>query len=1417
MVEETPEDLPSAVVFTGDTAGCIHILNTSNKSYKKVTLGGASYGGGLACQLLAYGDLQLSNSTSQSILAIARKNADVDIVALQNAEDTNEVIEESQDNAKVLCTIKLDFDKLEKQDKKAAALKLANEDLKKVSIEWSVDGPLHQVVFYPDTGEPRLFAYGGEHVALSIWDFDRTLKQNSSKNQLENQEKTSDGNRKENHASGQKRQAPHRKAGPNLSMGEQQVSTYLLGSSLDRLIRLFDVGKVYGKNQRRRGKELASYFTGVDSVTSMVGKSVENSSPAKDSDDKDEDIWSGMALADDQVENAEQSNESNALRMLMNEIDTDKDLGMILVDNLAMVFVEQVQSPAASYAQKLSALDALLDLLSHFTSPIVSHEVMQQSLLEALLSLLSENSAIVKRSIQGLGILGTSCSASRYDEIVDRGLSSLANFSAKSTCTAVQLLGVLARETPLRLRPVGSDKAFKLLSVILKVADIQESESGDFLESCLQTLNALMVYVLKPGTMDLQPFIIQTLSLIKFDPNTAFSDGEQEDFEDDDDDLDDYDSDDDDLSWRVRRAAAKVLATFCNYHLDSVRPVAYTVASTLVNRFSEHEESVRLEILSTFVQLLQLLAVVPHGAIHKRKRDVAERTAPFVDLLPHAVSSLCKQVKSGSVASQIASLDTLNQLTVIFDSNIERYCAEIISAVNQALPSSQEFSSYHRNRNLTCISLLSELTSAAPIETSQALPYVIDVLILAIRSNHHKTTLEGLQASSNVTRNIGSALGSKRIAMHFSRLYEASLELFQRPNLEQDLREAALNTLSVVMRCIGQELGESVRTGLDVICACTTNELIRTACLKVSFEILGTDTLRPLPAVSAFAQALLDPLLQAINSVDASVRALSSQCLLECLSLIGMTLSQESRFALIRHLQSLQFQAESPSLVPTLRVIKLLAESGTAERNLIAETLLPSITGVLSSSLLPSEALTAICDLLGSLREKNVAVISSLTETLMESWTNQKGNLVYTVPNPLAYARCLCAATNTTTTLSNTLQWARDLINDENDTTSQTLGYHIIGVLGMQQALGVWPQLRETLMLVLQTPDRPGCAFALAGMILDDAGNSEILSDLFASNSLNALKVLREALINGNEKQVYRLQTQFWSRLLAEASSLQMDEASQSNFDLLCECLARMVFVDMSSRLEQLENEVQSSSTASRATVLGVIRILVTLDRGHTLDSILAPRLWRYLQLLGDENLLVRRGAVMALHATLYNRPELVREHLPSLLPQLYEITVVREDLKRKVAMGPFTVITDDGLDLRKNALETLLTLLETCLADLAVEDIVRCAIQALKDEDSIKLFGCVMLTRLTDVAADQIKPFLDELSPALRAIIFRNVRENATKHEAEKANELIRASVRVLGRLAADCDVSAHSDLCELLLQTQQSPHASLLNSAVS
>lgn len=56
-------------------------------------------------------------------------------------------------------------------------------------------------------------------------------------------------------------------------------------------------------------------------------------------------------------------------------------------------------------------------------------------------------------------------------------------------------------------------------------------------------------------------------------------------------------------------------------------------------------------------------------------------------------------------------------------------------------------------------------------------------------------------------------------------------------------------------------------------------------------------------------------------------------------------------------------------------------------------------------------------------------------------------------------------------------------------------------------------------------------------------------------------------------------------------------------------------------------------------------------------------------------------------------KPHLIREHLPALLPGLYQETHVNPALVRTVQMGPWTHKVDDGLETRKTAYETMYTL----------------------------------------------------------------------------------------------------------------------------
>lgn len=62
----------------------------------------------------------------------------------------------------------------------------------------------------------------------------------------------------------------------------------------------------------------------------------------------------------------------------------------------------------------------------------------------------------------------------------------------------------------------------------------------------------------------------------------------------------------------------------------------------------------------------------------------------------------------------------------------------------------------------------------------------------------------------------------------------------------------------------------------------------------------------------------------------------------------------------------------------------------------------------------------------------------------------------------------------------------------------------------------------------------------------------------------------------------------------------------------------------------------------------------------------------------------MRRLALSSLNSAAHNKPHLVRDHLTSLLPELYGQTNIDESLIRIVEMGPFKHKVDDGLDIRK-------------------------------------------------------------------------------------------------------------------------------------
>lgn len=68
------------------------------------------------------------------------------------------------------------------------------------------------------------------------------------------------------------------------------------------------------------------------------------------------------------------------------------------------------------------------------------------------------------------------------------------------------------------------------------------------------------------------------------------------------------------------------------------------------------------------------------------------------------------------------------------------------------------------------------------------------------------------------------------------------------------------------------------------------------------------------------------------------------------------------------------------------------------------------------------------------------------------------------------------------------------------------------------------------------------------------------------------------------------------------------------------------------------------------------------------------------------------------LSSAAHNKAPLVANHLPSVMPRVYQQTVIDQSLIRTVDLGPFKHKIDDGLELRKAAFECMEVLLDNCL-----------------------------------------------------------------------------------------------------------------------
>lgn len=309
------------------------------------------------------------------------------------------------------------------------------------------------------------------------------------------------------------------------------------------------------------------------------------------------------------------------------------------------------------------AIDVLIEVIRSF-GPMLQ-DVEKQALQKSILNILDNGRTgivVNKKAVAAMSTLALYLPDRLLSLFVTSTIQGFRGpqVTAQKQRLLIMVVGSLARTVPQRLGSHLKKLAPFVLDALsqeryeghkeeLAESGASNPEAEELYEAALVALEGFLACCSHEMRAYTAEAIDAGLRFVAYDPNVAEEDDEgmggiQQDSDEelgtnglDDDEEQDYEeegamSDDDDISWKVRRCAAKVLYIIVSTrsHGDLLdNGVLYDrIAPVLIKRFQEREENVRLEILAA----LNLLINKTGQGIPSRESDNADTEAPQAEL-----------------------------------------------------------------------------------------------------------------------------------------------------------------------------------------------------------------------------------------------------------------------------------------------------------------------------------------------------------------------------------------------------------------------------------------------------------------------------------------------------------------------------------------------------------------------------------------------------------------------------------------------------------------------------------------------------------------------------------------------------------------------------------------------------------------
>ncbi|KAJ7316954.1 hypothetical protein JRQ81_003116 [Phrynocephalus forsythii] len=1067
---------------------------------------------------------------------------------------------------------------------------------------------------------------------------------------------------------------------------------------------------------------------------------------------------------------------------------------------------------------QLEALDILSDILSRLGGTLYS---FHSSILNCLLpQLTSPRLAVRKRAIIALGYLVLTCNGNIFAELMEHLLAELKrNNSTSTTRTYIQCVAGISRQAGHRI----GDYLEKMIPLIVQYCNVEDDELREYCFQAFESFVRRCPKEIGPHLPSVTGLCLKAVSpppvrnCIVFQPSApvsafsfAFSSLESD---------DEY-SDDDDISWKVRRSAAKCLEAMISTRHDLLQDFYKTLSPALISRFKEREENVKADIFSAYISLLK--QTLPIQSWLHTSDDVGKEDIPLTMLqnqVPNIIRALHKQLKEKSVKSRQGCFTLLTELANVLPGCLADHIPSLVPGIVFSLTDKSSSS----NMKIDTLSFLHVVLCNHPREVFHPhIKALLPPVVTCIGDPFYKITSEALLVTQQLVKVIRplDVPCPFDVKPYVRDLFSATLKRLKAADIDQEVKERAISCMGQIVCHLGDHLSSDLQPTLKIFLERLKNEITRLTTVKALTLIANSSLkidLRPIlgegfPILASFLRKNQRALkLSTLTALDILIKNYSDSlkpAMVECVLMELPDLISENDM----HVSQV-----------AITFLTTLAKVYPSSLSKISGTVLSELFQLVYSPLMQGGALNAIVDFFQALvvtKTVNMSYAELMKQLTSPIYSSSPSGASISMHKQAYHsvAKCVAALSSVCPKEAPGVigQFIQDVKNPRSSAAVKVLAFLSLAEIGRTTSLSAQKELKGVILDAFASPSeevKSAASYALGNI---SVGNLKeflpfMLKEIGGQPKRQYLLLhsLKEVISSSSADSLKPYVEDIWALLFKHCEC-----AEEGTRNVVAECLGKLAVVNPSQLLPRLKKQLSSGSPYARSTVVTAIKFTIS-DQPQPIDPLLKGCIGDFLKTLQDPDLNVRRVALAMFNSAAHNKPSLIRDQLSTVLPHLYNETKIRRELIREVEMGPFKHTVDDGLDVRKAAFECMYTLLESCLDRLDIYEYLNHVEDGLKDHYDIRMLTFIMLARLSTLCPNAVLQRLERLIEPLRATCSTKVKAGSVKQEFEKQDELKRSAMRAVAALLTIPDVDKSPVMAEFSSQIRANPEmASLFES---